>query len=256
MLVVILFFAIGAMLAACGGGGGDESEGPDRDSADNGDGGPAAAIAITFDLWASTATQAFPIMQARGLVGTWFVDPDQLDGDGVSGDSAALAILRWHGWSIQGYSGANMVNLLAADPAAARARLAAVRRAMAAKGFPITSLAASQRAWSPELRAMAAEQGYQLVRVAKGRGPQAFPFPDPLYIADGGTDSLGASDTVASLDAQLGRLLKNGGAWIVIIHKVGDPSDPAYSIDAATFATFCDHVASAVQAGKLRAITL
>ncbi len=101
---------------------------------------------------------------------------------------------------------------------------------------------------------MAGEAGYQTVRVAALTGPQPYPFPDPLYVNQGGSGSLSDDDTAQSLGAQL-KALKEG-IWIVVVHKVGDDSDPVYSVKEAVFASFCDALAAEVKSGRVRVVTL
>lgn len=226
-------------LSACGGGGESPGSPPIVQA--------VPVIALTFDEHSPAV--ALSIMRPRGLVGTHFATPE-------IADAALLAELRSAGWSIQGYSGANMLDLMASGgEVAARARLAEVKRGMAAKGFNITALAPTSRAWNAQLRNLAADY-YELVRVASDTEPQPFPFPDPLYVQHGGTTSLSSADTAGSLSAQLEHLHLVGGAWIVVIHKVGDDGDPVFSISAAVFSAFCDQIAAEVLAGKLRVVTL
>jgi peptidoglycan/xylan/chitin deacetylase (PgdA/CDA1 family) len=42
---------------------------------------PLPTVALTFDHYALTYTTAFPILQKCGVVGTFFVDPDQIGVD-------------------------------------------------------------------------------------------------------------------------------------------------------------------------------
>jgi peptidoglycan/xylan/chitin deacetylase (PgdA/CDA1 family) len=125
---------------------------------------PIPVVALTFDNRKTTPAAAFEIMRARGLVGTFFVNPDTVNNTGVT--SSQLQKMAAAGWSIQGYSGGNMVNLLENyGERAARDRLQQVKKAMTALGFPITAIAPAQRSWNTKLSNLAAEEGFKMVRV-------------------------------------------------------------------------------------------
>jgi peptidoglycan/xylan/chitin deacetylase (PgdA/CDA1 family) len=84
-----------AVLAGCGGGGTAPTE------------KAQARIAITFDVHRTTYPVAFPMMRERGIPGTYFVEPQQIDAT-LAGE---LRELQAAGWTIGAYSGLNMRNL-------------------------------------------------------------------------------------------------------------------------------------------------
>ena len=213
------------------------------------------AIALTFDGYETTYSEAFPIMKNYGLVGTFFVYPLLVENKTIT--KAQLSEMQTAGWSIQAYSGTSMVGILKTEGTeAARKRLVDTRQRMSALGFHVTALAAGGRAWNMELRDLA-KGIYRTVRVAKNtKSFQKIPFLDPLYVDDGGTASLSANDTLGSFRATLTQLEQNGGLWIVIGHKVGDDGDPMYSIPKETFEAFCKLIKDEVAAHRLRVVTL
>jgi peptidoglycan/xylan/chitin deacetylase (PgdA/CDA1 family) len=67
-------------------------------------------VALTFDHYASTYDVAFPILKKCVVVGNFFVEPVQI-GIG-SPTSEQLHELQNAGWSIQVYSGPNLIHYL------------------------------------------------------------------------------------------------------------------------------------------------
>jgi hypothetical protein len=216
---------------------------------------PMPTVALTFDMHSTTATLAYPILKARSITGTYFNDPFYIDNGQAT--TAQLQAMQTDGWSIQGYSGNNMVTLLTDFGAqAATDRMNEIKTDMASKGFNITILAPAQRSWNPTLRNLASGI-FTHVRTVGGTVEhwQIQPVPDLLFVNDGATTSLSDNnDTISSLSAQLLSLQKSGGIWIPVIHKVGDDADPAYSINTAAFTAFSDLLRAEVLAGRLRIV--
>lgn len=215
---------------------------------------PVPTVALTFDYYGSTYRTAFPMLRARGLIGTFFVDPGTVD-NGES-TTAELSEMRSAGWSIQAYSGVNMANLLAdSGPNAVIARLNNIKATMAAKGFDISSIAPVSRAWNSQLRDLTAGI-FSGVRANNDTSAwQSYPVIDPMLFTKGGTASLSGADTVASLGEQIDSLQASRGLWIVVVHKVGDDADPVFSVKSAVMAGFLDRLAADAKAGKVRVVT-
>lgn len=196
-------------------------------------------------------------MDARGLAGTYFVDPDYVD---VSGGptSDQLTVLKMSGWTIGAYSGVNMVSTLGGSRSAGLARLNTLKNVMAAKGFPVQSIAPNQRAWNAYLRGLSVGL-FERVRVALNSTPQAYPLPDPLYINNGGTPSLDAGDTPASVNQQVTDFLAStSDLWSIVLHKVADyppgSSSHNYSTSLSTFTALLDRLKTEITAGNLRVV--
>ncbi len=240
LLLRLLLAVIFLFLHACG----DSS--PANDS--------LPAIALTFDEHPTTYSAVFPIMRSRGLVGTFFVSPNTLENGTLA--KHQLREMEHAGWSIQAYSGDDMVKFLVSHGSAAtRARLIEIRDRMQAHGFSVTALAAGGCQWNDELRDLA-KGIFNTVRVATGGIPQEYPFSDPLYVKNGATGSLSGNDTVEGLTAMLDshRLPKH--VKIFMFHKIGDNDDPMYSIPLDTFSSFSDHLARKVADRQVRVITI
>lgn len=248
----IITLIIAAALTACGGGGSDATPAPvAAPVVPTVPAKPIPTVAITFDYYGSTYTNAYPMLRDRGLQATFFVDPDTVDNGQAT--TAQLNEMRSNGWSIQGYTGVNMVNLLAASgPNAVVGRLNGMKATMSAKGFDITAIAPASRAWNQQLRDLT--QGiFTSVRAnIDTTAWQSYPIADPLYVTKGATPSLSSTDTSTSMRAQLDSLEAGSGLWVIVVHKVGDDADPAFSIKSAELKGFLDRLAADAKAGKVR----
>lgn len=250
----IITLIIAAALTACGGGGGSEPQAAPVQPAAPAPAKPIPTVALTFDYYGSTYASVYPMMRERGLPGTFFVDPDTIDNGQAT--TAQLTEMRTNGWSIQGYTGLNMANLLAASgPNAVLARLNSMKTTAASKGFDITAIAPASRAWNQQLRDLTAGIFTSVRANIDTTSWQSYPIADPLYVTKGATPSLSSTDTATSLGAQLDSLETGAGLWVVVVHKVGDDSDPAFSIRAAEMRGFLDRLAADAKAGKVRVAT-
>lgn len=219
-----------------------------------------ATIALTFDNYATTYSNAFFDMQAKGIPGTFFVDSSRVGQIGQpSRDN--LVLMAANGWEIGARvygtiagNEANMVSVWENNRGIALDRLKAQRDEMASLGFHIKSIAASQRAWSPYLRGIASHL-FEYVRVADVYCWGSYPISDPLYVRQGGTDSWSGTDTTASLCAQLDDVIAANGIWFPVIHRVDSSGDPAYTVATSEFQGFTSYLQSKVAAGVVRAVT-
>lgn len=210
-------------------------------------------VALTFDEYRTTFDVAFPIMSRYGLVGTYYVDPRQIDIEGGIA-SAELREMQGAGWEIGLYSVRN-VNKIATEEGEASARqwLALIKSMMLEKGFEATSLAAAQRSWGPVERS-AAEGQFSTVRVVDHFSAQNYPIEDALFVKAGGTQSLSAADHLSQLEKQLEELLVGRGLWTIVAHMIG-PGDPIYAMPADTFEEMISLIAERADAGDLRVAT-
>lgn len=225
---------------------------------------PMPTIAITFDAFNTTYTNAYPIMKEHGLVGTFYIDPDYLERKDVVDEllpmvttTDQLREMQSSGWSIQGYTGQNMVRYLESEgPDITQKKLSGMKNIMAAKGFQITSIAAGGRAWNQKLRDMTVGM-YSSVRVSANIGKwQDYPVPDPLWILDGGTTGLGHEDTPERLGQQIDSLIDSKGLWIAVAHKVGEDGEPVLSISKDHFSAFCERLANEKRSYRLRVVRI
>lgn len=219
-------------------------------------------VVMTFDTDVTTYPNAFFDMQSKGIPGTFFVDSSRI---GLAGQPTRdnLILMAANGWEIGarvygtiGGSEANMVSVWNNDRGAALTRLKAQRDEMYALGFQIKSIAASQRAWSTQLRGIASHL-FENVRVADVVCYGTLPVGDRLYVRDGGSPSWSASDTVASLSAWLDGLIAAGpGAFATpIIHRIDTTGDPLYTVSPTVFQGFTSYLQSKIAAGVVRAVT-
>ncbi len=219
-------------------------------------------IAMTFDTDATTYSNAFFDMHSKGIPGTFFVDSGRI---GLAGQPTRdnLVLMAAGGWEIGarvygtiGGVEANMVAVWNNNRGIALDRLKAQRDEMYALGFRIKSVAASQRAWSTQLRGLASHL-FENVRVADMVCYGSLPVGDRLYVRGGGSASWSASDTVASLCAWLDGLIAAGpGAFATpIIHRIAASGDPLYTISPAAFQGFTSYLQGRIAAGQVRAVT-
>ncbi len=221
-----------------------------------------ATIALTFDNYATTFSNAFFDMQSKGIPGTFFVDSSRIGQPGQP-TKDNLVLMAANGWEIGarvygtiGGTEANMVSVWNNSRLDAINRLKAQRDEMYAVGFDIKSIAASQRAWCAPLRGVASHL-FDNVRVADVVGYGTLPVADRLYVREGGSESWSASDTIASLSAWLDGLIAAGpGALgIPVIHRVDSSGDPAYTVSTSVFQGFTSYLQSKIAAGVVRAVT-
>ncbi len=214
---------------------------------------PLPTIALTFDAYKSTYKVAFPILARHGLVGTFFVEPQQFANTGVKWHHLR-EMKRW-GWSIQAYTHDNLATYLAKHgPEAVRARFNEVKHALAAGGFEVDSLSVNQRDWNGDLRNLAVGI-FKSVRSSSGHGPQSYPIPDPLNVDRGSMHSLSDADTIEMLGERLKDLVTHGGVWIVVLHGVGLSGDQRYSISPLLLEQFAVLIRRYVSQRQLRATT-
>jgi hypothetical protein len=214
-----------------------------------------ATISMSFDYYGSVYTDAYGIMDANGLVGTYFLVPSMIGTAGFP-TSVNIQALKRDGWELGIYPNTNMVTQEAADRAAAYAIMKDMKDALLAYDIEAVSMCAPSRAWNQrltnEIRGL-----YSHVRVASntratlGRWAN-LPELNPLWMADGGTSSLSTADTGASLSATIDDLIALGGGWHCVIHQVADTGDPLFRIPIADFTTFCAKVKTERDAGNLR----
>jgi hypothetical protein len=212
-------------------------------------------VAITFDQYIEAYSTAYPMLNNRNLVATFFVDPDMVTSGAPGFTRDALTQLKMNGWTIGAYSGINLATAMGTDRNIVMNRFASIISQMTALGFPVRSLAAAGRGWTTQLRNLA-RGTFAKVRVASGylpSCPQELPLPDPLFVMNGGTASLGASDTAASLDQAVTDFLQLGGFWSIVIHKVGDTPD-SYAVSTQAFTALANRLATEVAAGNLRVV--
>jgi hypothetical protein len=222
---------------------------------------PRATVAMTFDTDVTTYWNAFFDMRSKGIVGTFFADSDRVGHRGwpVRADLASMASGGWEigvrACGILDGAEVNMVALCQAEgEAAARERMRAQKNAMRDIGFDVKSAAAGQRAWSPQLASMASVL-FDNVRVADRTVWGRYPIIDRRYVREGGTESWGGNDTVASLCAQLDAVIADGGIWLPVIHRVDDQGDPNYTVPIAVFEGFTSYLQAKIADGRVRAVT-
>jgi hypothetical protein len=158
-----------------------------------------ATVVLNFDMDVTAATEAFPIMQSKGLVGTFFNDPLRVGTRPYYATKPQLVAMKAAGWEIGLYligpEDANLTTMYASSPTSANDLLKAGIDEMWALGFRVVSVAPTQRTWNADLAELA-KYNVTGVRVVDLLGSwQTYPIPNPLYVRRGATPSLSGSDT-------------------------------------------------------------
>lgn len=209
-------------------------------------------VALTFDYWTDAFTVAYPLMLARGLVGTYFVDHRYIDEiGGPTRDH--LTQLKMEGWTIGAYSGDDMVAKFTNDRNDAMDFLRDIKRGFEAYGFNALSLAPNGRSWDYRLRNVSVGL-FDRVRVANMDAVQTLPFADPLYIENGGVPSLDNGDTAVSLNQRVDDILAGpDGLWTFTTHKIGSNTQP-YTVDLMAFTALLDRIEAERDAGTTNVV--
>jgi peptidoglycan/xylan/chitin deacetylase (PgdA/CDA1 family) len=204
---------------------------------------PLPTIAITFDHYRSTYDVAFPIMKRYGIAATFFVDPRFVDANGGP-TSVELREMQRAGWEIGAYSGWSLYRrYVDAGERAARDDLANIFVSLALKGFPAVSLAPASRAWSEEL-GIISRRYFDNVRVIDLNYLPQHAIVDSHFIRDGWTPTLSAADTPETLREMVRKLIAEGGLKTIVIHEVGNDSNPGNSVTKEALEAMCRTIAS------------
>jgi peptidoglycan/xylan/chitin deacetylase (PgdA/CDA1 family) len=212
------------------------------------------AVIMSFDDGDPTViSDAFPIMQAHGLVGTayvvssWVGNPDLA----TSMTLSDLKTLYAAGWDIGNHtvdhpSGTGLDTL---DLASVEAELAGCRDFLVNNGMPRAALdVAYPGGYANDTveQAMAAT-GMQTGRITSWR-PTALPIDDGYQIP-GSTTAVGTL-TLAQIEHRIDQAVADGATIELIFHALGDPSldpgypaAPSYYQSVAEFTSICDYIA-------------
>jgi hypothetical protein len=202
-----------------------------------------------FDVYVTTITEGETMMDAHGIVSTFFVYFETLDTSSSYPTTAQLKKFRSKGHEIGAYSGGyddgtpsgcdlrqlsqktKKINGVDVNIGLrlARDRLLAIKASAVAKGFNPESLAPYRRAWSEPLGYIT-EGIFENVRAVDDHVLQPLPVPNRHYVSKGGAPSLDNADTAETIIAQIENLCVNGGIYFMVIHQIGVDSDPNYSV--------------------------
>lgn len=221
---------------------------------------PVTTVVLTFDIYASTPNVAFPIMQAKGLVGSYYNNPLWVGTTADYATKAQLVTMKAAGWEIGlyviGSSGENMETLYAATGGAVAVNdlVKSGIDSMWALGFKVTTIAPAQRRWSTAMRNLA-QHGVKGVRILDSICWYTPPIPDPLYFRCMGSDldALGGSHTFARIKTMIDSI-PAGEIGVLPHHAVGPVGDP-YTLTTAVFDQETTYLQSLVAAGTHRVVT-
>jgi len=219
--------------------------------------GPAAAapttvVSLTFDDGtADEFTNARPLLQARGMPATFYVNSTRIGSGPTYMSLQNLQTLAAEGHEIGGHTltHANLPTLGADD--AAR-EICNDRVALLGMGFDVRTFAYPFGASSAAVQATVQNCGYNAARGVGGLlrpggcsgcpTSVAVPPPAPYYIPT--PDSVRTTTTLAQLQGMVTQAENGGGGWVpLVFHHVCDGCDATYSTSPALLESFLDWLA-------------
>ena len=214
-------------------------------------------LAITIDHHPE-AYDAAVMMQARGIVGTFFPSPTKIVDRPKPGHFLQDYLFRMKMWGFEigAYSEKNMTTFYAANGRKLTNEwLMYIRSVMYKWGCPVVSLAPNSRDWSVPLAGLAA-QHFENVRVADLTSYEAYPIVDRMFVRGGSFASLHNGQTVTDLTNKLDNLIATGGLLPIVVHRVSDDgAQVGLTINKTKFAGFLDAVKTRMNEGTLRVRT-
>jgi hypothetical protein len=177
-----------------------------------------------------------------------------------------LSIMLAKQWEIAAYTNVNMAQLYSTgDRYGCVTRFKVMDDKMRSWGFTPQTIGAMQRSWTSQLTEMCRGR-FRVVRVVTNANFAHLPVAEPLYLADGGGDtlSLSGNTTSAYLKNLLDQCIADKGIWVPVIHEVLPsgvtlpPEDPnfLYCVPYAVLNDFMVYCKAKQDAGQLLITTL
>lgn len=211
--------------------------------------GPTTVVSLTFDDGQASHYSTLPILEWRGMRGTYYINSDMVGTSGYYMTWAQIRELAEAGNEIGGHT-ATHVDLSKVSPATARREICDDRKNLLAEGFaPVASFAYPYAARNRTAEKIVAECGYTTGRpVGDIYGadckdcPYAETMPPRNAFAMRAPDSADISSTVAQLASYVTEAEQHGGGWVILsFHGVcADECTGEQSLDPAVFAAFLD----------------
>jgi peptidoglycan/xylan/chitin deacetylase (PgdA/CDA1 family) len=210
-------------------------------------------VSFTFDDgWVSQYDIAYPLLQAHGMQGTFFVNSNLIGKDGRLTWSH-LEELAAAGHEIGGHT-LDHPDLTAVSPDEARRQIREDRQALIRHGFEARSFAYPGGAYDTVLARIVRECGYAAGRAAYGlrnldqpredRRPLAERIPPSNPYAILTPCCIWSTTALSRLVAYVTTAERRGGGWVVLVlHRVCDGcggEEPAPSISSSTLSAFLD----------------
>jgi len=210
-------------------------------------------VTIQFDDTYADQLRALPLLRARGMAATFYVNSGYVGARGHL-SSADLHALFAAGNEIGGHT-VHHANLTRVAAATARREVCADRNALLAAGFPVTSFAYPFGSFHASTERVARACGYNSARGISGvsnRGPFGETMPPRNHYATR-TPPIPLSSTRLSV---LKRFVTDAeahhGGWVqFIFHRVCTGPCGIYSITLANLTALLDFLRDEVRAGRV-----
>jgi peptidoglycan/xylan/chitin deacetylase (PgdA/CDA1 family) len=226
---------------------------------------PPTVVSLTFDDGDAAQAVAGPLLRARGLHGTFYVNAGKVDaGNAQNMTWSQIARLHADGDEIGGH-GANHLDLT--DPgmsdAVRRQEVCGERDRLVQLGFDPVSFAYPFSASDPAVKRLVESCGYTSGRSGGGLGPEAGAFAESIPPGDPFAIQVvhnppGGPWTLAALQDAVVRAADHGGGWVPFaFHRICVEDAPTFAacmsgeapLDVPTFAAFLDWLQRGAPAG-------
>ncbi|HEV8462613.1 MAG TPA: chitobiase/beta-hexosaminidase C-terminal domain-containing protein [Gaiellaceae bacterium] len=216
--------------------------------------GGQTIVSITFDDGVADQTLSHPILKAKHMVATYYLNSARIGGDPAYMTWNNVAQLSADGNEIAGHTSYHE-DLTAIDPVEAQREICYDRVNLITHGYNVTDFAYPFGDNNAQVQGFVQQCGY-----ATGRTVQDFPVapfsgtnnpPNP-YALQIGT----ASSTIAALELAVTKAEQNGGGWVpLVFHHICNSCDPDY-ITQGDFQTFINWLAGEETAGRVATQTV
>jgi len=213
------------------------------------------AVVIGFDdALTSVKTKAFPIMAARGLVGTVYADLRDIDEDPSPGgdymDFVDLRDLYAQGWDVGNHTATHPEpNLTGLTLEEVKTELATCTQRLIAEQLPRAAydVAYPGAQYNATVLQAMAETGMRSGRTADFR-TLPLPVDEPYAMPACATSDATQSFDAAFINGRIDQAIADGAVIQLLFHGVTDnpnPPDPTYEMQTSVFQAVMDHIAQA-----------
>jgi len=203
------------------------------------------AVIMSFDDGDATVyNAAFPIMAARGILGTSYVISSQV-GNSEYPETMTLAqvtSLYASGWDIGNHS-VDHTNLTTLSVDAAQQELSGCAAFLTANGMTrgARHVAYPGGTYNATVQQAMAAAGMLTGRIVSWR-PMALPIDDPYQIP--GSTTAPSTLTLQQIEGRIDQAVNAGATIQLFFHSFGDPAtDPTYIQSVEEFTAICDYIA-------------
>ena len=212
----------------------------------------STVVTIGFDDGTAEQLDALPILQAHGMVATFFVNTGAI-GDAEHLSWADLHTLFAAGNEIAGHT-LDHVNLAPLTTAEARREVCTDRNNLLAEGFPATSFAYPFGSFDSGTEQVIRDCGYNSGRGVAGiskNGPYAETIPPLDLYATRTPPNPKKATKLSTLELYVQSAEANGGGWVqFVFHRLCEQCG-AYAITPSKFTALLDFLQGEVASGRV-----